>query len=76
MQDEGESIWPENWQAVQVFVTLSTQWRLAPSGHLLGLDYAAIPPVLSMSGVPRAQWPELFGCLRTMEGAALDALKP
>lgn len=69
-------MWAENWPALNVFLTLSTQWRLAPSGHLVGLDYTAIPPALGMLGVARREWPELFEDLRVMERAAIEALQP
>ena len=74
--EDGEAIWPENVQAVQVFVTLSTQWRIGPSGHLMGLEYTAIPAVLALLRIPRGAWPELFADLRAMEGAAVEALRP
>jgi hypothetical protein len=41
---------------------------------VIGLDYAAIPAVLQLTRVPRAEWPDIFRDLRVMEAAALDAL--
>lgn len=69
--DPGDIVWPENWLAVQVFAALSTQWRLAPSGHMIGLDYAAIRPTLELLDVERAEWVEIFAGLRVMEHEAL-----
>ena len=57
--------------AVEVFAALGTQWRVGGMGSVIGLDYAAIPPVLRMLRVKPAAWPELFGDLRVMERAAL-----
>jgi hypothetical protein len=68
-------VWPDCWDSVHLFVLLSTQWRLSPEGHLLGLDYAAIPPVLELLEVAREQRGELFADLRVMEQAALKELR-
>jgi len=54
-----------------VFCVLSTQWRMAPSGHMIGLDYAAIPPTLELLEIARAEWPEIFAGVRVMEYEAL-----
>lgn len=68
-------IWPCCAQAVAVFSTLGTQWRMAPMGGLVGLDYAALPTVFRLSGVPRSEWPELFQDVRTLERGALEAVQ-
>lgn len=67
-------MWPQHAEAVGVFSTLLTQWRMTPSGKLLGLDYAAIPPVLQLLGVGRKKWGELFAQLRIMEAAAVKEI--
>ena len=64
---------PENWDAVRVFVCASTQWRIAPSGALIGLDYSGARTAARGLGV---KWRRVFEGLRTMEAAALDALQP
>lgn len=56
-----------------MFVAMTTQWRIAEGGVLVGMDYSAIMPVLRLSKVPRSEWPTVFEDLRTMERAALDA---
>jgi Phage related hypothetical protein (DUF1799) len=55
---------------VQVFLAMQTQWRTGMAGAT-GLDYAALPAVLRLTGLPRAQWPQVFDDLRAMEGEAL-----
>lgn len=72
LEDDGERIWPDNWLTVQAWATLSTQWRLGPSGQLAGLDYGAIVPTLELMGVERAEWRELFQGLRQMEAEVLS----
>lgn len=68
------AVWPEHEKAVSVFAALLTQWRVGPGGGVIGLDYAAIPPVLSMMAVPRRVWPDVFEMVRVMEGEAVNVI--
>lgn len=69
-------IWPDNLATVNAFIAMSTQWRTGGmSGLPSGLDYAALPPVLRMTGIPRADWPDVFDGIRVMEDAALEVLR-
>lgn len=34
-------VWPENWPAVELFSSVSTQWRVGAAGAI-GLDYAIV----------------------------------
>lgn len=72
--ESGTGIWPEHEQAVNVFAALLTQWRMAPQGGVVGLDYAAIPPTLELLGVEREAWPGLFEQLRVMENEAVKVM--
>lgn len=67
-------VWPDNWQALQVLDGMATQWRVGANGAT-GLDYTALPVVLRMNAAPRSEWPELFECIRVMEGAALEKIR-
>lgn len=67
-------MWPDNWTAVLVFESLSTQWRVGMSGPT-GLDYAVLPTVLRLAAVPRAEWADTFECIRVMEVAALEKMR-
>jgi hypothetical protein len=67
-------IWPEHEQAVGVFAAMLTQWRTAPMGGVVGLDYSALPAVLEMMSVPRADWHEVFEQVRIMETEAVRVL--
>lgn len=44
------------------------------TGAVVGLDYAVIPVVLRLRGIPRNEWEQTFDDLRVMEGAALEHL--
>ena len=65
----------DNWTLLGVFLALQTQWRVAVGfgGTVyLGIDYAAIPAVLLMLGIPRTKHAETFAAVRLMESAALN----
>lgn len=70
--DDAE-IWPENLLTVNVFIGMSTQWRAAMGGPI-GLDYTALPAVMRLMNVPRAQWRETFEGLRVMEAEAMHVM--
>lgn len=62
---EEVKVWPDNVPTLNVFVAMSTQWRVGYNGAT-GLDYAALPVVEDRVGI-RAD----FDGLRAMEEAAL-----
>ena len=49
-QSEHYEVEPEAWPALQLFLTVQTQWRSGPSG-LLGLDYNAVRWVMELQSV-------------------------
>lgn len=70
-------VFAENWTAVQAFLAMQTQWRVAVGmggAARIGLDYAAIPAVFSGLAIPRGERGGIFAALRIMEAAALPEL--
>lgn len=65
-------VWPENWETVQLFLAVQTQWRMAPMGGVVGLDYAAVDAAIRH--LRRPMTPELFAGLQIMEKAAIAEL--
>ena len=66
-------VWPDNMPSVEIFVDLMTQWRRAGmTGVRSGLDYAVLPAVFAIRGIPKKQQPALFDDIRVMEVAVLD----
>jgi hypothetical protein len=63
---------PENWDTVQLFVKLQTQWRLAPTGHRTGLDYTAIGPTAQYMGLTVT--PDVFDGLQFMEIVTINEI--
>ena len=67
-------IWPDCLVSVNIFIAMSTQWRVGFSGAS-GLDYNVLPVVLRMGGSPRKDWPEIFEDLRILEDSALVRMR-
>ena len=65
-------IWPENAEALALFLACGTQWRMGPLGGVLGLDYQGVQAALRMMKVKDIQ--TMFEDLRMMERAALEVL--
>jgi len=63
-------VWPENWQAAELFGRMQRQWNVGPRGPL-GLRYEALPVPMRMLGIADDDL-DTFDALRVMEGAALE----
>lgn len=64
---------PENRLPFEVFCAMDTQWRVG-AGGASGLDYGALPTVLRLLGIKRAEWSEVWDAVRVMERAALEEM--
>lgn len=73
-------VWRENWETLQVFLALSSNWRtlVFPDGTIRyqGIEYSAIKTAMWGLEVPRKRRREVFAGLRVMEEAALISLSP
>ncbi len=59
----------QNWQALNLFLLLATQWRI-DGAHPTGIDYSAIAPTAQLADITLS--PSLFEQIRRMEQEALD----
>ena len=66
-------ILPDNLEAVNLFIDLSTQWRVGASGAS-GLDYNVLFQMLNMHRVPKKKWASLIDDIQVMEGQALETM--
>jgi len=66
-------VWPENWDFLQTFLACAGQWRIGPTGQILGLDYTACKVVLDLS-VPDCCAKFHFAALRDFEQGVMEAL--
>ena len=67
-------IWPDNVPAVNVFIGISTQWRVSAAGPY-GLDYNVLYRRLDRLGLAPAEYDSIEEDIRTMEDAALVQIK-
>lgn len=64
-------VWPCHWQAVQLFIGLSTQWRVGFAGAY-GLDYGALAAAMDMQDISPRKRKSLFNKVRLMEQEVLS----
>jgi len=69
-----DGIFPDNFLAVSIFCDMLTQWRVGMNGPT-GLDYSALPAVLSIRRVKMADREDVFDCIKIMERAALGEMR-
>ena len=65
-------LWAEHVPAVRLFEAMCTQWRVAPMGGRIGLDYSALQAVERRLGLSRRKARRAFEHLQVMEAAALE----
>lgn len=78
-EPEGFEVYPENWQSLEVFLALGTQWNWVAGFSAAvrsGLRYEAITPLfLESLGVRKRTRPQVLGDVRAMERAALEVFQ-
>lgn len=68
-------VWPDNRQAVEVFLAMRTQWRVGAGGPI-GLDYGVLPEIWRRLRVaPGADRDQVFAALQFLETGALEAMR-
>lgn len=67
-------VWPCNWDAVMLFISVSTQWR-RDSGRATGLDYNALFARMARMDLDNAAHEDLFQKVRVIEVAALEKMR-
>ena len=63
-------VWPENWEAVQIFNRCHTQWNTA-NGYCFGLNYEFVRWLMCLLKVKKKHRLERLTEVQTMERAAL-----
>lgn len=66
-------VWPDNWEAFELFARCQTQWNVGMGGRC-GLRYEALYPLLDRATETPDRWQELFDDVRVMEYAALKQM--
>lgn len=63
-------LWPENEAAINLFLVLSSQWRMGPCGAI-GLDYTPFFARMDRMRLTEEAYDQLFEDLRVIESEAL-----
>lgn len=71
-EEEHFEVWPENWEAAQLFLRLSSQWRYGAMGGVIGLNYPSMESLMRMLRVKDKA--AMVDDLQVMERAALEVL--
>lgn len=67
-------VWPDCWQAVWLFDSIGTQWRMGMGGPV-GLDYNVLYRKMDRMRLSEADYDETEACVRVMEDAALEVMR-
>lgn len=70
LYEETVEVWPDNVQAVNLLISVRTQWRMGFGGPV-GLDYGPVFHKMDRMGLTPERYEELEEEIRTMEQAAL-----
>lgn len=72
-QEPQVDVWPENWPAISLFRSFSTQWRIGGGGPI-GLDLGFFSHELQRKGVTGDEFDETLAALAVIEQAALEQI--
>ena len=76
--DEHCEVWEENWQTVQVFLFLESQWNVVvgAAGRMLwqGIKYPCVALAMRRYKVPPGERDRMWDDIRIMERAAREVL--
>jgi hypothetical protein len=64
-------VWPDNWDALNLFIACATQWRVSMAGPT-GLDYAAVVALMPLYATPGR---DVMDRVRACEAAVLGEMK-
>lgn len=73
IQSEETECWPENWDAFEIFSSMSTQWNVGIKGAI-GLRYESLPVLFEAFGIETKSRAEMIQSLRIMENEALHVI--
>ena len=68
-EEKDFAVWPENWDALELFLRCQTQWRTSVGG-VTGLDYSSVLGLVNMYAYSK----ETFEDLQIMEAKAIELL--
>lgn len=73
MSEPPPDIWADNVDAVNLFLSLATQWRVGAAGAV-GLDYNVLYHKMDRMNLSRERYDALEDEIRVLEDAAIEAM--
>ena len=73
LEGSNVDVWPDNHDAVRVFMRMGRQWRHGMNGKT-GLDLSAVPMLMRALKIPRDKLLEVLDSIAEMESAALEVI--
>lgn len=72
VEDNDFEVFPENWDAVQVFLACQTQWIVGGMGSIIGLNYQSVNMAMDLHDSYSV---DTFDKVRVLESEALRLIK-
>lgn len=74
-EDFGDfEVWPENMPAINLWNSISTQWRMGGMGGFIGLDYNVLFARMDRMKLSDQDYEWMFDDIRIIESEALSAI--
>lgn len=67
-------VWAENWQSLEIFCSLRTQWIAGFNGRT-GINYCSLPVVFDLYNIEKNSRLKIFEDIMVMENAALGVMQ-
>ena len=74
MTEPDYEVWPENMPAINIFSSISTQWRYGGMGGVTGLDYNVLFNRLDRMKLSDQDYEWMFDDIRSIESTALTII--
>jgi hypothetical protein len=72
-QEPAFEVWDENWQALEIFLELCSQWLISPHGGFLGLNGQVLLSYLALLDESKAAQRQLYKDVQLIASGAISA---
>ena len=72
-QEPPFEVWAENWQALEIFLELCSQWLISPHGGFLGLNGQVLLSYLALLDESKAAQRQLYKDVQLIASGAISA---
>lgn len=72
-EDDYFDVWPENWPAVRLFISIGNQWR-GGNGLPIALDYGVLFHRLDRMRLSEDEYEQMFRDVKALEAGAIPVM--